>query len=208
MKKITVLFCAALMALMPATISFGDTSSQNIIDAANLSPSGFVFSDASGQIFQPLTDEHIFADPTTNPRMRLINFLQWSQCYLLSNETFVLKTYTVGQNNLYSGSTALQCGSPVTQGYLHIEDGHMSQWDGLRANFGLTNISWDDFMDNAVQLAFTSPQQISDVGNGKACFAGVYSVTLSNGYCYTFGSTVIVSRTARRVITAYPSGHC
>jgi hypothetical protein len=145
---------------------------------------------------------------------KLLGYFDWLQCREFNNQTWVISSFSTS----YLGTKrnmSIQCGSPSTQGYLHIADGDSKHQQGWRsrvtqANAGDNTDVWDDFMWWSAQQAWNAPEVSKDQGNGKVCRSTPIKMygRASNGTLvlkYTFRPSIVWSVTANRLITAIPS---
>ncbi|MGY1894167.1 hypothetical protein [Nocardia gipuzkoensis] len=120
----------------------------------------------------------------------------WGACGVSSPADKVVTTF---------GNWKLLCGDEGS-GYRHIQQRHMSEWEGLRAIEGR---NWRDIADMAIAKAHDAPDWHGPVGGGKYCYTGqIYLVNRATGaIAKTVQPTVVVNEEGR-VITAYPGGAC
>ena len=65
---------------------------------------------------------------------------------------------------------------------------------------------WDDFMADFTTRVLDWPDRYTVEYNGKRCYFATFEIRTSGGQvAYTFRPTVVVSMTANRVITSYPT---
>ena len=149
----------------------------------------------------------------------LINFSQWTSCFVLNNAGEVFGTYWWVQGG---GAVTLQCGNN-SYGYKHlIAQGHDTQWNTVFNNAlaaGWTasvssSTSWDDLMHMVLanQLGVGGSYYSENPISQKACTYSTYGLynTSTGKVVYTFGSEAVWSMNNNRIITSYPSsrGYC
>jgi len=152
----------------------------------------------------------IWASAPVDPRTRLLGVDDWTQCWVLGNQSWVISSF-VGSWGTISKSLALKCGSASTMGYFHILAGHQSQWRDRISQTGTSasTDSWDDFMWWAAEQTWKKPQDTVNQGSGKICrFAPMemYGPNSSGQmvYKYTFVPTFVWSMTNNLLITGFP----
>lgn len=182
---------------LPASASTLD----EYVALAATTQAGYVLVADDGTVIIP---EDSPSEYVSNPRLRLIDFWQWSNCFTFNNEKFTIKSYQTSGTNFYSGTVALQCGADSTHGYRHIAFEHQAHWESKRNSSGLTAISWDDVMSNMVRASLEAPQSTSSLAGSKGCYWAKYSLITVNANCLPISVKTIISTNNRRIITAYP----
>jgi hypothetical protein len=166
-------------------------------------------SEISGAAFDPHLDT-----TTDSYSNRLLALDDWSQCWILNNQTWVIDYFST----IYLGAKinmSIQCGTTDTQGYFHIavgSSGHQQGWRNriTQARPGDSTDSWDDLMWWAAIQSWNAPELSVNQGNGKVCRSTPvqmygYDSRGQLALKYTFRPSFVWSVTQNRLITAIPS---
>jgi hypothetical protein len=164
---------------------------------------------SSGTAFKPVTPAG-----STSASPKLIGLVDWSQCYVLNNETWKIQSFST----TYLGAKktlSIQCGTQATQGYFHIAlpvSGRQQEWRNriTQAQPGANTDGWDDWMWWLAIQTWNAPEVSVNQGNGKVCRSAPIQMygTSSTGarvLKYTFRPSFVWSITQDRLITAIPS---
>jgi len=152
----------------------------------------------------------IWSRPPVDSRTRLLAFDDWTQCWVIGNQSWVIASFSGSWGTIYK-NLDLKCGSASTMGYFHILDKHETEWRNRIAQTGTgqSTDSWDDFMWWAAEQTWKQPAGTVNQGNGKICRYApmeMYSLdgTGQKVYKYTFVPTFIWSMTNNHLITGFP----
>lgn len=200
MAAFAVISCASIIS--SGSVSASSTASTTSSDWMAVNPAtGDTY--LEGQV-------DIWAPPPLDPRTRLLAPDDWTQCWVLGNQSWVISSFA-GSWGTIKKNLALKCGSASTMGYLHILEGQQSDWRNRISQTGTSSStdSWDDFMWWAAEQTWKNPQETVFQGNGKICRFAPMAMFGPNSsgqmiYKYTFVPTYIWSMTNNLLITAYP----
>jgi len=194
------LSCASLITFGSASASPASSATQSDWMAVNPATGD---SYREGQV-------DIWAPPPLDPRTRLLAPDDWTQCWVLRNQSWVISSFA-GSWGTIKKNLDLKCGSASTMGYFHILDKHQAQWRNRISQTGTTTStdSWDDFMWWAAEQTWKNPQETVNQGSGKVCrFAPMEMFGPDSSgqivHKYTFVPTYIWSMTNNHLITGFP----
>ncbi|QBE47422.1 hypothetical protein [Leucobacter triazinivorans] len=151
------------------------------------------------------------------PSPMLIDFNQWTACWVQNKSTAVFATYSwLKPNSTYTNVT-LQCGNN-SYGYKHIvAQNHDDHWNAKltaakNAGWDSQNYrvyTWDDLMHivTASLLGTAGGYYSENSTSQKACRNGSYGLwsTQTHQLVYTFRAEAVWSMNNKRIITSYPS---
>jgi hypothetical protein len=147
----------------------------------------------------------------------LLDPWQWSQCWVVNDANFVIKTY----NRPWNGNTeqiTLKCGN-TSFGYKHVarptaDGGHQEDWqnilDGITPPGTEPSVSWDDLMSAGIAAALDWSEVVVNQSGNKTCVIGTMAWVVNGQIHSTYRLRVVWSNNNMHVITAFPqsSGSC
>lgn len=136
-----------------------------------------------------------------------------TQCIAFANEKYQIAKYPFKAQGSFKGNIKLHCGTAAGYGYLHIQKRHKKEWSTVVTWDNRTDSSrWDNLMMGVVKGNLARPTKVYSLKGGKMCFEGSATSWRKNSRGSvvaqkTWTTAVVVSKTHKRVITAYP-GPC
>jgi hypothetical protein len=146
----------------------------------------------------------------SSPAPYLINFSQWTRCFIGNNERDVFANHA-DYNNGNLRNVTLNCGAGDAikgWGYKHIRDGHESQWqdklDQITPFGAMPDASWDDLMTVANDSSTMFPSYTGGSVNTK-CTVGQTAFVDNRGVVrQVINSKTVWNRDDGRIITSVP----